>query len=469
MQGKMKHDGNVQETDPLLQGKKTTFFSPSTELFLKRFASSMGFFSGGYHCFGMDLALQMLALEYGGAVINPGCEGLIVSICYIGIILGQLVFGSISDYIGRKWLFVCVAGLTVVGSCGSAFVTNPQNFSLPVQLCVFRFLLGFGLGGEYPLSASVTAESTEDPDERARSLVGVYQTQAWGMLVPCLVCMICLASRARIAITWRILLFCSGLPSALAMVLRSRMQESETFQAAVKNEEKILGHTPRTPRTHADRVWSSFKEYKLILVGCSVNWFVANLIINSLGAFKGLIFLQFLGVKTDESQNVARNSQLGALTSAFCITGFLLAFLLINRAGRFMIQLIGFIEQTAVFLLLAWTEYVPHVPFCVVFILVGLIFFFQNFGPNTTCFVIPGETFPTHVRATFTGLAGAMGKAGGLLGTLLVPIMKAHYGLTVVYFALAALTLIGTITTVLLTPRKVMDPDAKEKNFGRTV
>ncbi|KAJ2413045.1 hypothetical protein GGI10_003307, partial [Coemansia sp. RSA 2530] len=39
---------------------------------------------------------------------------------------------------------------------------------------------------------------------------------------------------------------------------------------------------------------------------------------------------------------------------------------------------------------------------------------FQNFGPNVTTFVIPGEVFPTRFRSTAHGISAAMGKLGAV-------------------------------------------------------
>lgn len=41
--------------------------------------------------------------------------------------------------------------------------------------------------------------------------------------------------------------------------------------------------------------------------------------------------------------------------------------------------------------------------------------FFQNFGPNTTTFIIPGEVFPTRYRATAHGISAASGKLGAVV------------------------------------------------------
>ena len=41
--------------------------------------------------------------------------------------------------------------------------------------------------------------------------------------------------------------------------------------------------------------------------------------------------------------------------------------------------------------------------------------FFQNFGPNVTTFVVPGEAFPTRYRSTAHGISAASGKLGAVV------------------------------------------------------
>ncbi|MCL7026049.1 hypothetical protein MKW94_029131 [Papaver nudicaule] len=45
-----------------------------------------------------------------------------------------------------------------------------------------------------------------------------------------------------------------------------------------------------------------------------------------------------------------------------------------------------------------------------------LTFFFANFGPNSTTFVVPAEIFPARLRSTCHGISAAAGKAGAIVG-----------------------------------------------------
>ncbi|GAB4850899.1 Inorganic phosphate transporter 1-1 [Ancistrocladus abbreviatus] len=56
---------------------------------------------------------------------------------------------------------------------------------------------------------------------------------------------------------------------------------------------------------------------------------------------------------------------------------------------------------------------------CIGFIIMyTLTFFFANFGPNATTFIMPGEVFPARLRSTCHGISAAAGKAGAIVGTV---------------------------------------------------
>jgi MFS family permease len=82
-----------------------------------------------------------------------------------GAIVGQLGFGAIADLIGRRSVFIMTCTIVITGSILSATVVDSASFGLYAQLSLWRFLLGVGVGGEYPLSAAVTAESSESGSE----------------------------------------------------------------------------------------------------------------------------------------------------------------------------------------------------------------------------------------------------------------------------------------------------------------
>lgn len=113
---------------------------------------------------------------------------------------------------------------------------------------------------------------------------------------------------------------------------------------------------------------------------------------------------------------IARAQTLIALCST--VPGYWFTVALIDRIGRFTIQLIGFFFRTLFMFALAipynhWTHPGNHIGFVVLY---SLTFFFANFGPNVTTFIVPAEIFPARFRSTCHGILAASGKLGAIVG-----------------------------------------------------
>ncbi len=124
---------------------------------------------------------------YSNPAQTDADRSLVASTALWGAVAGQLVFGSLADYIGRKAIFVTTLLLITFGALLSAFAVDSSTFTIYEQLALYRFILGecacsehgsyttisprappcmvvltaagFGVGGEYPLSATYSSES----------------------------------------------------------------------------------------------------------------------------------------------------------------------------------------------------------------------------------------------------------------------------------------------------------------------
>jgi MFS family permease len=112
----------------------------------------------------------------------------------------------------------------------------------------------------------------------------------------------------------------------------------------------------------------------------------------------------------------------------FALPGYGLASVRMDRIGHRRRQYLGFAVMAGCFGLLALAPpLVTHVaPFLAIF---GVRYFFVEFGPNTTTFVLPSELFPVSQRTTGHGVAARVGKLGAFLGVLFVPILQNHWAL----------------------------------------
>jgi PHS family inorganic phosphate transporter-like MFS transporter len=117
----------------------------------------------------------------------------------------------------------------------------------------------------------------------------------------------------------------------------------------------------------------------------------------------------------EETYRIARAQALIALGST--VPGYWFTVFTIDRLGRKVIQVGGFLMMTLFMAALAGF-YIPlrdhHTSGFVT--MYALTFFFSNFGPNATTFVIPAELFPTAWKSTAHGICAASGKAGAIIG-----------------------------------------------------
>ncbi len=95
------------------------------------------------------LEIQIVALvgtvliKQGMLHLTTGDVGFLASVYLLGEVIGALVFGRITDHIGRKKMFMACLGLYLVFSELGAFSFNLWS------LLVCRFIAGLGIGGEY--------------------------------------------------------------------------------------------------------------------------------------------------------------------------------------------------------------------------------------------------------------------------------------------------------------------------------
>jgi len=100
-----------------------------------------------------------LAGTLGAALADPealglsaGEVGLAASFYLLGAVSGAIVFGFLADRFGRKRLFTVTLGLYLVATAATAFSWDLWSF------CLFRFLTGAGIGGEYSAINSAIQE-----------------------------------------------------------------------------------------------------------------------------------------------------------------------------------------------------------------------------------------------------------------------------------------------------------------------
>jgi nitrate/nitrite transporter NarK len=120
-----------------------------------------------------------------------------------------------------------------------------------------------------------------------------------------------------------------------------------------------------------------------------------------------------------------------------------------DRIGHRRLQFIGFAVMALCFIILGAVPVLTTAvaPFIAIF---GLSYFFTEFGPNTTTFVLPSEVFPVSVRTTGHGIAAGIGKLGAFAGVFLVPQLQNHIGLRGLLLVAGSAAILGFLITFVL-------------------
>jgi MFS transporter, PHS family, inorganic phosphate transporter len=83
-------------------------------------------------------------------------------------------------------------------------------------------------------------------------------------------------------------------------------------------------------------------------------------------------------------------------------------------------------------------------------IVYGVSYFFAEFGPNTTTFVLPAELYPVSMRATGHGISAGVAKLGAFIGVFLFPVLETSLGLRGTLTLTAGLAVLGALLTLVL-------------------
>lgn len=373
--------------------------------------------------------LPVLAKEWG---LAPGQMGLIGSIGLIGMALGAVVSGTIADRIGRKKVFTITVLLYSIASAFCALSWNYQS------LLVFRFLVGFGLGGELPVAATLVSEYAPS---RVRGRFIVLLESFWGLGW---IAAACIAYFFIPLYGWRMAFLIGALPALYVCLIRMHMPESvryllahgrigEARQIVVSLERQL--HVPVAPfvsekETVPVVAKASFRElWKKPFASRTIMlwlvWFGINF--SYYGIFMwlpSLVFQQgFTVVKTFEYVLIMTLAQL---------PGYYCAAWLVDKIGR-KYTLSAFLLFSGVA-----SYFFGHASTAAALMMWGSVMSFFNLGAWGVLYTYTPEQYPTAIRALGSGWAAGFGRFGGMAAPLMVGALLARsFGFASVFYMFA--------------------------------
>jgi MFS family permease len=409
------------------------------------FASAMGFFTSAYDLFIIGTALVLIKDEWH---LSAQQVGLIGSISLIATFFGAFIFGNLADRLGRKSVYGIEAILMVLGALMSAFSFN-VGF-----LLLSRFILGLGVGGDYPLSAVIMSEYA-NTTTRGRMVTLVFSAQALGLIAGPMVALTLLAAGVDKDLAWRIMLGLGALPAATVIYLRRRLPESPRWLARVKGEKEIAAKDLASfslgeiviEEAKDQIVKKPLSKYWLQLLGTAGTWFLFDY------AYYGNTISTPLVLKhIAPHANLIQSTAISFLIFVvFAVPGYFVAAATIDKIGHKFLQMLGFFMMGLMFFIIGmFPPIVNNFPLFVT--LYGLSYFFAEFGPNTTTFVLPAEVFPVNVRTTAHGISAGVAKIGAFIGAYFFPILLKSLGLSHTLLLTFVFSLAGLILTYIAIP-----------------
>ncbi|GAB4828464.1 Probable inorganic phosphate transporter 1-9 [Ancistrocladus abbreviatus] len=345
--------------------------------------AGMGLFTDAYDLFSISLVLKLLARIYYADVsyqIPPYVTSAIIGVPLLGTSIGQLLFGRLGDLGGRRRIYGVTLLLMILSSLGCGFSICKTKTCVFSSLVFFRFLLGIGIGGDYPLSATIMSEFA-NKRTRGAFIAAVFSMQGLGILVSSIVTMI-VCSIFNHATShpppdrtphsadwaWRIILMIGAVPAALTFYWRMLMPETARYTAlvernviqAAKDMENLMDLSMTQVVEDSRSIPLPSSTYPLFskqflhrhgshLFGCAATWFLLDAVYYTNNFFQSQISDPRCGNDhfnaIDDAFHMAKLQAIIAICST--IPGYWATVCLIERVGRVKIQIMGFLFMAA--------------------------------------------------------------------------------------------------------------------------
>ncbi|KAI8690634.1 hypothetical protein LRP88_07901 [Fusarium phalaenopsidis] len=360
----------------------------------------------------------------------------IASVTYleiIGIMVGQAVVGVMGDWVGRRWGLIQDAAIMFIGLL---MLTASWGLTLQGWVICYAwslFFYGFGVGGEYPITATSSLEGAstdgklstrEDRLHRGRRVTTAFLMQGWGQFVNQVVLIVLLAifnkgqssppyTTSAAQYTFRLSFAFPAIGTLWLLYYRTyRMPNASKQLAEAKKRSNVTGYDLNALRY-------CFTHFGGRLLATAGTWFCNDVFFYGNKLFQS----QFINVISGSNHTIFTTWTWNLVNITVSMCGYYLASLLIDNKmyGRKNMQQVGFLMCFLMFVIPAF-KYDYYTSPAGIHGFQAMYFissFFNQFGPNSVTFLVAGEVFPTPIRATAHGFSACIGKSGALLASVL--------------------------------------------------
>ncbi|MGB8808718.1 MAG: aromatic acid/H+ symport family MFS transporter [Acinetobacter calcoaceticus] len=362
----------------------------------------------GYDLVIYGVALPLLMQQWSLTAVEAG---LLASAALFGMMFGAMIFGTLSDKLGRKkTILICVtlfSGFTFIG----AFAKGPTEFA------ILRFIAGLGIGGVMP---NVVALMTEYAPKKIRStLVAImFSGYAIGGMTSALI-----GAWLVKDMGWQIMFLIAGLPLLLLPLIWKFLPESLAFlvksnqseqaksivskiapQTQVNANTELVLNESTTTEAPVRALFQQGRTFSTFMFW--IAFFMCLLMVYALGSWLPKLMLQ-AGYSLGASMLFLFALNIGGMVGA--IGGGALA----DRFHLKPVITIMFIVGSAALILLGINS--PQ------FILYSLIAIAgaATIGSQILLYTFVAQFYPTALRSTGMGWASGIGRIGAIIGPVL--------------------------------------------------
>ena len=247
-------------------------------------------------------------------------KSLLLSLALLTSAAGAVVFGRLADKLGRKKVYGYEMLVLAAGAIASACAPGIW------WLIAFRGILGFGIGGDYPVSATIMSECASRHD-RGRMVSLVFSMQGAGLVIGPLVAIGLLKAGLHPDLAWRAMLALGAVPALAVFWLRRRLRETPRFLLA-------QAETAGTGQPAGIRGVLAEPRLRRWLAGASLAWLLFDF------AYYGNTISSPMIVKlvSPHASLIGATAVTLAIFAVAALPGYLLAAFAIDRIGRKLMQ-----------------------------------------------------------------------------------------------------------------------------------
>ncbi|MCR1161806.1 aromatic acid/H+ symport family MFS transporter [Paenarthrobacter sp. UW852] len=366
----------------------------------------------GYDVGVLGAVLPALA-EYKEWNLSPLALGGLGSYALIGMLIGALFIGTLSDLVGRKRMLLASMVIFTLTQAGAAWAPTPELFGL------FRLIGGLGMGGVIPVAAALTIEYSA-PNKRSFNYGLMYSGYSLGIVVAALAALFVLPIGG-----WRAVIAIGAAPVVLLPIIWKFLPESlEYLESKGRRAEakalaaklQISDYRPVVPAApvpgaQAEPWWRTIttmfsRKYLRSTVFFWISLFLGLLLVYGLNTWLPSI-MKKAGYDLGSSLTF-----LLVFSLASAIGGLLLG-RAADKYGKKLILVVFYILGGLGIMLLVF----PNT------MVVNLLFVaFAGIGSISTSLVLTGyiaDYYPSKVRGTATGWALSFARLGAISGPLI--------------------------------------------------